>query len=242
MENPIKMDDLGVPLFLETPIPNIKIRGIFHHCYVAMLVYPEGTLFFLFPTSKALGREAKTCSDLLGGGCVMGGGEEVIKYESLQKEKMKTRKNITFLGRRLLFLENQHFLQVPLVGSWKKTAFFFENQHFLQVPLVGFSGRVSSNRVLEKFQLNEMTILVCLDPTMFCQFFFAHVCRFFFWEEPLKPRKKFWRQFYVLPTQKKAKGNTKEQGQLITPPCNDWPLILEYLKYFFGLSGQLSMI
>ena len=41
MENPIKMDDLGVPLFLETPIYDIRIlfRGIFPICPNLNIIY-----------------------------------------------------------------------------------------------------------------------------------------------------------------------------------------------------------
>ena len=135
----------------------------------------------------------------------MGGGEEVIKYDSLEKEKMKTCKNITFLGRRLFFFGKPAFFTGAIGRFLEENSFFFGNQHFLQVPLVGFSGRVSSNRVLEKFQLNEMTILVCLDPTMFCPYFFAHSCRSFFWEEPIKPRKTFWETVLRFTNPKESK-------------------------------------
>ena len=41
MENPIKMDDLGVPLFLETPIYDIRtlFRGIFPICPNLNIIY-----------------------------------------------------------------------------------------------------------------------------------------------------------------------------------------------------------
>ena len=32
MENPIKMDDLGVPLFLETPMWNLTLHGVLRCC------------------------------------------------------------------------------------------------------------------------------------------------------------------------------------------------------------------
>ena len=34
MENPLKMDDLGVPLFLETPIYMVILRGFLFYNYL----------------------------------------------------------------------------------------------------------------------------------------------------------------------------------------------------------------
>ena len=71
MENPIKMDDLGVPLFLETPIylqeqwhpcgtgnhrndflmnsrSNVQDTGFFCSCYDFCFAQPEGCFFFQF--------------------------------------------------------------------------------------------------------------------------------------------------------------------------------------------------
>ena len=44
MENPIKMDDLGVPLFLETPIYQLVNAGFLNHqqYQVAVLKLPNG--------------------------------------------------------------------------------------------------------------------------------------------------------------------------------------------------------
>ena len=53
MENPIKMDDLGVPLFLAIgngPFEDVfPIKMVIFHCHVSL---PEGTFLFLLAGKK----------------------------------------------------------------------------------------------------------------------------------------------------------------------------------------------
>ena len=52
MENPIKMDDLGVPLFLETPLydqPDYKIMKIQQHFSAG--IFFQSTKFWIFQMS-----------------------------------------------------------------------------------------------------------------------------------------------------------------------------------------------